>query len=118
MHLPPKLDAIDSLPKTPASDVKRIGWRGVMRAIQKSGRVVVTNHDTPEAVILAVSEYEAIMRALNEAKGRDEVTLEALRKRFDERLKVLREPGAESRLLAAARAPVRLRGKIKAGESY
>ena len=42
-----KLDAIGSLPKTPASDVKKIGWRGVMRSIQESGRVVVTNHDVP-----------------------------------------------------------------------
>lgn len=113
-----KLDGIGSLPKTPASDVKKIGWRGVMRSIQESGPVVVTNHNVPEAVIVAASEYEAMIQALNEAKGRDQVTLEALRKRFDERLKGLREPGAQPRLLAAARAPVKLRGKIKAGQSY
>lgn len=113
-----KLDTIGSLPKTPASDVKRLGWRGVMRDVQKSGGVVVTNHDTPEAVILSASEYEAIVRALEEAKGRDQVTLEALRKRFDERLKALKEPGAGAKLLAAARTPVKLRAKLKAGQSY
>jgi len=113
-----KLDAIGSLPKTPASDVKKLGWRGVMRDVQKSGRVVVTNHDAPEAVILSAREYEAIVHALEEAKGRDQATLDALRKRFDERLKVLKEPGAGAGLLAAARTPVKLHGKVKAGASY
>jgi len=113
-----KLDAIGALPKTPASDVKKLGWRGVMRDVQKSGRVVVTNHDAPEAVILSAREYESIVRALEQAKGRDQATLEALRKRFDERLKALKEPGAGAKLLAAARTPVKLRGKVKAGQSY
>lgn len=113
-----KLDAIGSLHKTPASDVKKLGWRGVMRDVQKSGRVVVTHHDAPEAVILSAGEYEAIVQALEEAKGRDQATLEALRKRFDKRLEALREPAAEARLLAAARTPVKLRGKVKAGKTY
>jgi len=118
MSMALKLDAIDLLPKTPASDVKKHGWRGVMRDVRKSGRVVVTNHDTPEAVILSASEYEAILQALEEAKGRDQMTLDALRKRFDERLKVLKAPDAAAKLLAAARTPVKLHGKVKAGQSY
>lgn len=113
-----KLDAIGSLPRTPASAVKKLGWRGVMRDVQKSGRVVVTHHDTPEAVILSASEYEAVVRALAEARGRDQATLDALRKRFDDRLKALQAPDAATRLLAAARTPVKLRGKVRAGKSY
>ena len=42
----------DQLPTVPASDVKKRGWRGVMRTLVKDGAVVVTNHDEPEAVIL------------------------------------------------------------------
>jgi len=118
MSLALKLDAIGLLPKTPASDVKKRGWRGVMRDVQKSGRVVVTNHDVPEAVILSASEYAAIAQALEATKGRDQATLEALRQRFDDRLKALREPDAADRLRAAARAPTKLRGKVKAGTSY
>lgn len=118
MPLSLKLDVIGSLSKTPASDVKKLGWRGVMREVQESGRVVVTNHDVPEAVILSASEYEAIIRALEEAQGRDRATLNVLRKRFDERLQALQAPGAGTRLRAAARTPVRLRGKVKAGASY
>lgn len=113
-----KLDAISDLPKTPASDLKKLGWRGVMRNVQKSGRVVVTNHDTPEAVILSASEYEAIAQVLERVEGRDQATLEALRKRFDERLKALKAPDAAARLQAAAQAPVKLHGKVKAGGSY
>lgn len=118
MSLALKLDAIGLLPRTPASDVKKLGWRGVMRDVQKSGPVVVTNHDAPEAVILSASEYEAIVLALEEAQGRDQLTLQALRKRFDERLESLRKPEAGDGLRAAARAPVKLHGKVKAGKSY
>lgn len=113
-----KSEAISALPKTPASDVKKLGWRGVMRDVQTSGRVVVTNHDVPEAIILSVREYEAIIQALGQAKSRDQAALEALRERFDERLKALKAPGAAARLLAAAKKPVKLRGKVKAGSSY
>ena len=118
MSFATKLDAISALPKTPASDVKKLGWRGVMRDVQRSGRVVVTNHDAPEAVILSAREYEAIVQALDKAKGRDQATLEALRKRFDERLEALKAPGAAAKLLGAARTPVKLHGKVKAGKSY
>lgn len=118
MSLAPKPDAINALPKTPASNVKKLGWRGVMRNVQKSGRIAVTNHDTPEAVILSAREYEAIVQALDKARGRDQATLEALRARFDERLKTLKTPGAAAKLLAAAKKPVKLRGKVKAGGPY
>lgn len=113
-----KLDAIGSLQKILASDVEKLGWRGVMRDVQKSGCVVVTYHDAPEAVILSASEYEAIARALEKAKGRDQTPLEALRRRFDEWLKTLKAPGASAKLLAAAKTPVKLRGKVRAGKSY
>lgn len=118
MSFATKSDAINTLPKTPASDVKKLGWRGVMRDVQKSGRIVVTNHNAPEAVILSAREYETIIQALQKAKGRDQATLEALRQRFDERLKALKAPGAAAKLLAAAKKPVKLRGKVKAGGSY
>ncbi|EIL98308.1 type II toxin-antitoxin system prevent-host-death family antitoxin [Rhodanobacter thiooxydans] len=94
MSFATKSDAIDALPKTPASDMKKLGWRGVMRDVQRSGRVVVTNHNAPEAVILSAQEYETIVQALDKARGRDQATLGALRERFDERLKALKAPGA------------------------
>lgn len=116
MSIATKPDAIGALPKTPASEVKKRGWRGVMRDVQKNGRIVVTNHDAPEAVILSTGEYEAIQQALEQAQARDRATLDALRSRFDARLKALKAPDAGDRLLAAARAPVRLHGKVKAGK--
>lgn len=118
MSLVPKLDAIEALSKTPASDVKKLGWRGVMRAVQKSGRVVVTNHDAPEAVILPASEYEAIVAALDELRQKDLLALDALRRSFDERLAALQSPDAAAKLMKAARSRTKLRGKVVAGASY
>lgn len=118
MTLTLELAAIEDLPRTPASDVKKLGWRGVMRAVGRKGKVVVTNHDEPEAVILSVEDYAAIVRALHEAGDRSEQALDALRARFDERLASLRAADAGSRLRGVMRGPAKLGGKVKAGASH
>ena len=112
-----KLDAIDALQRTPATAVKKYGWRGVMKSLRK-GKVVVTNHDEPEAVILSVEEYAAIVDALREAAARSEPALETLRQRFDQRLASLQAAGAGDRLRALMRKPTTLGGKVKAGTGY
>jgi prevent-host-death family protein len=118
MTLALRIDPIDQLPQTPATDVKRLGWRGVMKSVARSGMVVVTNHNEPEAVILSVQEYTAIKRALHEAANRSEPALDALRQRFDERLSVLQEVDAGQRLRTLMQSPAQLDGKVKAGTGY
>ena len=109
---------LEQLPRTPASDVKKLGWRGVMKAVARSGKVLVTNHDTPEAVILSAQEYTAILALLREAAARDEAALEALRRKFDERLVSLQAPDAGEKLDAIFDGPLKLGGKVIAGEGY
>jgi prevent-host-death family protein len=118
MALALKLDPVEDLPRTPASDVKKLGWRGVMRAVGREGRVLVTNHNRPEAVILSIEDYDGILRALREAGARDEAALEALRDRFDQRLASLQAADAGGRLRAVMRGPAKLRGKVKAGTGH
>jgi len=118
MALTLKLDAIEDLPHTPASDVKKLGWRGVMKAIARRGKVVVTNHNEPEAVILSAEEYGTIMRALHEAESRNESALDALRHRFDERLASLQATDAGDRLRSLMQGPAKLGGRVKAGASH
>ena len=118
MSLPIKLDAIELLPHTPASDVKKLGWRGVMKAIGRSGKVVVTNHNAPEAVILSVQEYGQIMQALEQSESNNSSALEMLRARFDQRLEALRADDAGERLRTLTRTPAALGGKLKAGATY
>ncbi|MEZ0472946.1 type II toxin-antitoxin system prevent-host-death family antitoxin [Luteimonas salinilitoris] len=118
MALALKLDAIEDLPRTPASDVKKLGWRGVMKTVGRKGRVVVTNHNEPEAVILSAEDYGAIMRALHEASARNDEALDTLRHRFDERLASLQVADAGSRLRGVMRSPARLGGKVKVGASH
>lgn len=113
-----KLDAIDALPRTPASDVKKLGWRGVMKTMGRKGKVLVTNHNEPEAVILSVDEYDAIMHALQAAASRTQPALDALRQRFDARLAALQGDAAGERLRALMRRPAKLGGKVKVGTRY
>jgi prevent-host-death family protein len=118
MPQPLKLDQIDNLPHKPASDVKKLGWRGVMQTVGREGKVVVTNHRTPEAVIISVAEYDAIRRALREADAAQEPALDALRRSFDERLSSLQTPDAGKRLRDLMERPARLEGQVKAGDTF
>ena len=113
-----KLDAIEALPHTPATDVKKLGWRGVMKSVGRTGKVVITIHSEPEAVILSVQEYAAIQHALLQAAARTEPVLDALRQRFDERLAVLQAGDAADRMRALMRSPAKLKGKVKAGKTF
>ena len=112
------LSAVQSLPRTPASDVKKLGWRGVMRTVGREGRVLVTNHDQPEAVILSTAEYQRLVQAAESAQARQQDALQALRQRFDERLASLREPEAREKLRGLLRNPLDIEGKVIAGEGH
>ena len=52
-----------TLPTVPAADVKKRGWRGLMRRLEREGPLVVTNHDEPEAVIVPVEDTSACGRS-------------------------------------------------------
>ena len=57
IHVQPSPEAgLQQLPRKPVSDVKREGWRGVMRSVDSTGRLLMTNHDQPEAVIRGSNE--------------------------------------------------------------
>jgi PHD/YefM family antitoxin component YafN of YafNO toxin-antitoxin module len=121
MAIPAKADAFlptAKLPRAPASDVKKLGWRGMMNAMRSKGTLLVTNHDEPEAVIIAVAEYEDLMRLAEQSQAQAESALASLRRSFDERLSSLRDPSASARLRSIIRQPVKLGGKVKAGSGY
>ena len=118
MALPLSIDTLDDLPRTPASDVKKLGWRGVMKSLGSIGKVVVTNHNRPEAVILSAAEYDLILRALQQAAAKDGDALDALRHRFDARLASLQDEDAGDRLRGLMDGPARLGGKVRAGTGH
>lgn len=112
------LNPVDTLPHTPASDVKKLGWRGVMQVVARSGKVVVTNHNRPEAVILPVEEYNRLLALLRNAGEKDRLLLDDLRRRYDERLACLDAPGAGDKLAAIFDKPIDLGGRVIAGEGF
>jgi prevent-host-death family protein len=106
------------LPRTPASDLKKLGWRGMMNVLRSKGRLLVTNHDEPEAVIIPVAEYDALMLLVEQSEAQTESALAALRQGFDERLSALQGRSAATRLQSTIRGRARLGGKVKAGSGY
>jgi prevent-host-death family protein len=118
MALPLKIDPLDALPRTPASDVKKLGWRGVMKAVARTGKVVVTNHNEPEAVILSTEEYAGIRLALQAVAETTAPSLDTLRRRFDDRLAALQAADAGDRLRGLMDAPATLGGEVIAGASH
>jgi prevent-host-death family protein len=106
------------LPRAPASDLKKLGWRGMMNALRTKGKLLITNHDEPEAVIVSVSEYDALMQVVERSEAQTESVLATLRQSFDERLSVLQGRSAASRLQSTIRGRAKLSGKVKAGSGY
>ena len=90
----------------------------MMNALRSKGKLVVTNHGEPEAVIIPVAEYDAIMQLVEQAEAQTESTLANLRRTFDERLSVLQGRSAATRLQSTMRGRAKLGGKVKAGSGY
>lgn len=108
-------DPLADLPRTPASNVKKLGWRGVMDTVRREGPVVVTNHERPEAVILTVAEYKRLQSG---AAARNDAAMDALQREYDARLSCLDEPGAGKKLRDILRKPLDLGGKVIAGQDF
>ncbi len=106
------------LPRTPASDLKKLGWRGVMNTLRSKGKLLITNHDEPEAVIIPVAEYDALVQIVEQAETQSESARAGLRKSFDERLAVLKGRSAAARLQSTIRGRAQLRGKVKTSSGY
>lgn len=106
------------LPRKPVSDVKREGWRGVMKSVDAAGKLLMTNHDRPEAVILSPQEFQRLSDLAESALRDKQRLLDELAQAFDAELAVLQQQGAAQRLRQAFAAPVVLKGKVIAGHSH
>ncbi len=106
------------LQRKPVSDVKREGWRGVMSVVDVTGKVLMTNHERPEAVILSLREYRLLTERADRVQRDDQSKLEQLTRAFDAELAVLQQPDAGDRLRQAFGAPLTLHGEVIAGRSY
>ena len=108
--------AVQDLPRKAASELKTAGWPETVRAVQDLGKLVVTNHNRPEAVIMAVREYQVLVDYARAQAVLADSVLEELRREYDERLSVLRGPTAAKRLRASIRKPIKLGAKVRVGQ--
>lgn len=111
-------EPLAQLERKPASDVKREGWRGIMRTVDAVGKVLVTNHDQPQAVILSMPEYRRLTEQAERGQRDNMHKLERMRQAFDAELAVLKQPDAGDRLREAFGAPLALRGEVIAGRGH
>lgn len=114
----PALASVAKLARTPASDLKKLGWRGLMNTVRIKGKLLIANHDSPEAVIVSVAEYDAMMQIVEQSQAQVESSLAGLRKSFDERMSVLQDRSAATRLRSTIRGRAKLDRKVKAGFGY
>lgn len=111
------LPHLDELPRQNASQVKN-RWGDVVRQVQLSGSVAVTNHSTVEMVLLTAATYNQLVEDAQAQKAREQSVLDELGRRFDERLGALHQPQAPAQVgnLFAARG--KLGRRPKAGDSF
>ena len=108
---------LEQLQRKPVSDVKREGWRGVMKGVGVAGKLLMTNHGQPEAVILSLPEFLRLTVLAESALRDKERELKALSQAFDDDLAVLKQADAGRRLRQAFGAPLVLKGQVIAGRS-
>jgi len=107
-----------TMPATSASEMKKQGWRSVMATVRREGRLLITNHNTPEAVILPPEQYDKLVSAAQKGVSAPDPHLEALRLRFRDRMQGLLQAGANARLGEVMNQPVQLEGQVIAGAAY
>jgi PHD/YefM family antitoxin component YafN of YafNO toxin-antitoxin module len=90
----------------------------VMKGVGAAGKLLMTNHDQPEAVILSLQEFRRLSELADSALRDKERQLEQLSQAFDADLAVLKQAGAGGRLRKAFGAPLALKGKVIAGRSF
>jgi prevent-host-death family protein len=114
------LPALEELPRQNASHVKN-RWGDVVRQVQESGSLAVTNHSTVEMVLLTAATYNQLVEDAQAVKAREQSVLDELGRRFDARLGVLQQPDAAQqvgKLFAAKGKLHRLGRRPKAGDSF
>jgi len=74
-------ERLESQPSISASDVKKRGWKAVSTLAREKGPLVVTNHSHAEVVVIDAARYQAMLDRLEATDP-----LEALKRRFEQRL--------------------------------
>lgn len=88
-------------PQISASAAKNRFGR-LLDRVAKEGRLAITKHDEPRAVLISIEEYRVLV-------GAEEVTLNTLSEEFDALFELMQKPGAAAAMQRAfALTPARL----------
>ena len=112
-----ELPHLDAMPRQNASQVKN-KWGDLVRLVQLSGSVAVTNHSAVEMVVLDAVTYQQLTEDIQALKAREQTVLNELAQRFDARLAVLQQPDAARKVTAVFKARGKLAQRPKAGASF
>jgi len=92
---------IEELPVVNYAAIKKSGINSVTDTLGDRPAVVLVNRKRPTGVVLLPAEYERLRSLADMAANGYPDPLDALRKRFDERPRVLERRGAPERMEAA-----------------
>lgn len=76
----------------------------ILEKVMRGGRVVITKHDSPKAILISIEEFDALM-------GEGKSKLDALTKEFDAMLRRMQTQEARSGMKAAFGATPKDLGK-------
>ncbi|MDR6890865.1 MULTISPECIES: prevent-host-death protein [Variovorax] len=111
------LPSLNDLPRQNASHVKN-RWGDVVRQVQQSGSLAVTNHSTVEMVLLTAATYNQLVEDAQALKAREQSVLDELGRRFDARLGALQQPDAAANVNSLFAAKGKLARPPKAGDTF
>lgn len=106
-----------NLPRISSDILEGSNWAKLMATITRSGALIVTHTDEPQAVILSLDSYETLVHLAQSEQERKAEQVAELNKRFDQRLAVLKNPQAKQALDAFMDEPLALDGWLVAGST-
>jgi len=92
-------ERLESQPSISASDVKKRGWKAVSTLAREEGPLLVTNHNQAEVVVIDAARYQAMLDRLEATDP-----LEALKRRFEQRLERVQGASAGDAMAGAINA--------------
>ncbi|RYF64126.1 MAG: type II toxin-antitoxin system prevent-host-death family antitoxin [Comamonadaceae bacterium] len=107
----------EHLPSRTASQVKN-QWGDVVRHVREAGSIAVTNHANVEMVLIDTATYRRLAEDVQAIRAKELAALDALDSAFQERIAVLQQTGAPSRVDALLAARGKSAARPKAGTSF
>lgn len=105
----------DALPTATSSDIKREGWRALVRLVSVKGFVAITANRRREVVVIETQAYDRLVDELTALRKATQPAVAELEAQFAKRIARMADPDVDARLRVLFTNPVDHQGRVRVG---